>query len=98
MVGGSARFRELLDRIRLVAGTSATVLITGETGAAKELVARAIHNFSPRRDRPLVRINCAAISAGLIESELFGHVKGAFTGATERRVGRFEHAYGGTPA
>ena len=96
MVGDSPRFRELVDKIRLVAGTSATVLITGETGTGKELVARAIHNLSPRRSRPLVRINCAAISAGLVESELFGHVKGAFTGATERRVGRFEHADGGT--
>ncbi len=96
MVGEGPRFRELVDRIRLVAGTSATVLITGETGTGKELVARAIHNLSPRRDRPLVKVNCAAISAGLVESELFGHVKGAFTGATERRVGRFEHAHGGT--
>jgi PAS domain S-box-containing protein len=96
MVGDSPRFLELLDKIRLVANTSATVLITGETGTGKELVARAIHNLSPRRDRPLVKINCAAISAGLVESELFGHVKGAFTGATERRVGRFEHAHGGT--
>jgi PAS domain S-box-containing protein len=96
MIGDSPRFRELLEKIRLVAGTSATVLITGETGTGKELVARAIHNLSPRRDRPLVKINCAAISAGLVESELFGHVKGAFTGATERRVGRFEHAHGGT--
>ncbi len=96
MVGNSPRFRDLLDRIRLVAGTSATVLITGETGTGKELVARAIHNLSPRRNRPLVKVNCAAISAGLVESELFGHVKGAFTGAVDRRVGRFEHANGGT--
>jgi formate hydrogenlyase transcriptional activator len=96
MVGASPKFRELIERIHLVASTSATVMITGETGTGKELVARAIHNLSPRRSRPLVKVNCAAISAGLVESELFGHVKGAFTGATERRVGRFEYADGGT--
>src|SRR5712671_5010797 len=79
MIGASARFRELASRIQLVASTSATVLIQGETGTGKELVARAIHNISPRRDRPLVKVNCAGISAGLVESELFGHVKGAFT-------------------
>jgi formate hydrogenlyase transcriptional activator len=96
MVGASPKFRELTERVQLVASTSATVLITGETGTGKELVARAIHNLSPRSNRPLVKVNCAAISAGLVESELFGHVKGAFTGATERRVGRFEYADGGT--
>ena len=96
MVGSSPRFLELANRIQLVASTSATVLITGETGTGKELVARAIHNLSDRRERPLVKVNCAAISAGLVESELFGHVKGAFTGATERRIGRFEYANGGT--
>jgi formate hydrogenlyase transcriptional activator len=96
MVGGSPKFSELTERIQLVASTSATVLITGETGTGKELVAWAIHNLSTRRKRPLVKVNCAAISAGLVESELFGHVKGAFTGATERRVGRFEYADGGT--
>jgi formate hydrogenlyase transcriptional activator len=96
MVGASPKFRELTERIHLVASTSATVLITGETGTGKELVARAIHNLSPRSNRPLVKVNCAAISAGLVESELFGHLKGAFTGASERRVGRFEYANGGT--
>ena len=96
MVGASPAFRDLMTRINLVASTSATVLIQGETGTGKELVVRAIHNLSNRRDRPLVKVNCAAISAGLIESELFGHVKGAFTGASERRLGRFEYANGGT--
>jgi transcriptional regulator with PAS, ATPase and Fis domain len=96
MVGATPRFRELTERIHLVASTSATVLISGETGTGKELVARAIHELSPRSNRPLVKVNCAAISAGLVESELFGHVKGAFTGASDRRVGRFEYADGGT--
>ena len=96
MVGSSPRFRELTERIQMVAPTSATVLICGETGTGKELVARVIHELSPRSRRPLVKVNCAAISANLVESELFGHVKGAFTGATERRTGRFEYANGGT--
>jgi len=96
LTGSSAPFRELTESIRRVAPTSATVLIFGETGTGKELVARAIHKLSPRRDRPLVKVNCAAISAGLVESELFGHVKGAFTGATDHRIGRFEYANGGT--
>ena len=96
MVGASAGFLEIANRIQLVASTTATVLIHGETGTGKELVARAIHNLSPRRERPLVKVNCAAIAPGLVESELFGHVKGAFTGAVDRRIGRFEHADGGT--
>ena len=96
MVGSSPRFLALRERIQLVAPTDATVLVTGETGTGKELVARALHSRSLRKDKPLVKINCAAISAGLVESELFGHVKGAFTGALDRRVGRFEFADGGT--
>jgi DNA-binding NtrC family response regulator len=96
IVGSSPRLREALDRLALVAPTDATVLIFGETGTGKELMARAVHEASRRRDKPLVKLNCAAISAGLVESELFGHVKGAFTGASDRRTGRFELADGGT--
>ncbi|HET9693652.1 MAG TPA: sigma-54 dependent transcriptional regulator [Steroidobacteraceae bacterium] len=96
IVGTSAGLREALRRIELVAATTSTVLIHGETGTGKELIARAIHESSPRRDRALVKLNCSAISAGLVESELFGHLKGAFTGASERRIGRFELADGGT--
>jgi DNA-binding NtrC family response regulator len=96
IVGGSAPIRKMLERVRAVAPLDTTVLIHGETGTGKELVARALHAASPRRERPLVRLNCAAISAGLVESELFGHTRGAFTGASDRRVGRFELADGGT--
>ena len=96
IVGSSARLRALLRQVEQVAPTDSTVLITGETGTGKELIARAIHSRSPRRERPLVKVNCSAISAGLVESELFGHVKGAFTGAIDRRVGRFELAHHGT--
>jgi PAS domain S-box-containing protein len=96
IVGRSPAFRRVLELVALVAATDSTVLIQGETGTGKELVARAIHARSRRADRPLVRVNCAAIPAGLVESELFGHEKGAFTGATQRRVGRFELAHAGT--
>jgi transcriptional regulator with GAF, ATPase, and Fis domain len=88
--------RIVLDQVRQVAPTSTTVLLHGETGTGKELLARAIHELSPRRAGPLVRVNCAALSPALVESELFGHEKGAFTGAQQRRVGRFELADGGT--
>jgi formate hydrogenlyase transcriptional activator len=96
MVGNSPALLAALRKVEQVAATDSTVLISGETGTGKELIARAIHSRSPRKDRPLVKVNCAAISAGLVESELFGHVKGAFTGAIDRRVGRFELADGGT--
>jgi formate hydrogenlyase transcriptional activator len=96
IIGRSASLRTTLDLVQVVAPTSSTVLILGETGTGKELIARAIHNRSPRRDRPFVRVNCAAIPSGLLESELFGHERGAFTGATARKVGRFELANGGT--
>src|SRR5947209_16170216 len=96
MIGESlamARVREMIER---VAPTDARVLVTGESGTGKELVASAIHFGSPRRDRPFVRVNCAAIPRDLVESEMFGHEKGAFTGATDRRIGRFELAHTGT--
>ena len=96
MVGNSPALLAVLRNVEQVAPTDSTVLISGETGTGKELIARAIHGRSARRDRALVKVNCAAISAGLVESELFGHVKGAFTGAIERRVGRFELAHRGT--
>ncbi len=96
LVGSSPTLRAALRKVEQVAPANTSVLILGETGTGKELIARAIHNRSARRDRPLVKVNCSAISAGLVESELFGHVKGAFTGALERRVGRFELADGGT--
>ena len=96
LVGRSAGARGVSQAIRQVASTDATVLVLGETGTGKELVARAIHEASTRRDRPLVRVNCAAIPETLIESEFFGHEKGAFTGAAARREGRFAQADGGT--
>src|SRR5437667_6417266 len=96
LVGSSPTLGAALHKVDQVAPGNTSVLILGETGTGKELIARAIHNRSARRDRPLVKVNCSAISAGLVESELFGHMKGAFTGALERRVGRFELADGGT--
>ncbi len=92
IVGKSAALRKVLDQVAIVAPTSSTVLLHGETGTGKELVARAIHNLSPRRQRTFVRLNCAAIPSGLVESELFGHEKGAFTGALMQKRGRFELA------
>jgi len=96
LIGVSPALQQIRQRIAQVATTDATVLITGETGTGKEVVARALHQASPRRGRALVKINCAALPAQLIESELFGHEKGAFTGAVERRIGKFELADGGT--
>jgi formate hydrogenlyase transcriptional activator len=96
IIGGSAAIRALCKQIKVVAPTGSTALILGETGTGKELIARAIHNLSPRRGAPFIKVNCAAIPAGLIESELFGHERGAFTGAVNRRAGRFEMADGGT--
>jgi formate hydrogenlyase transcriptional activator len=96
IVGKSAVLRKALDQVAIVAPTSSTVLLHGETGTGKELVARAIHNLSPRRERTFVRLNCAAIPSGLVESELFGHEKGAFTGALIQKKGRFELADHGT--
>ena len=96
IVGNSTALLDVLAKVEQVAPTDSTVLIWGETGTGKELIARAVHDRSRRKDRPLVKVNCSAISAGLVESELFGHVKGAFTGALDRRIGRFELANGGT--
>jgi formate hydrogenlyase transcriptional activator len=96
IVGDSAALRRVLKEVETVAPTGSTVLIRGETGTGKELVARALHDLSPRRDRTFVKLNCAAIPTGLLESELFGHEKGAFTGAITQKVGRFELAHQGT--
>ena len=96
LIGSSTSLKKVLKGVERVAPTDSTVLITGETGTGKELIARAIHNLSPRKDRALVKVNCAAIPSGLIESELFGHEKGAFTGALTRKMGRFEVADKGT--
>ena len=96
IVGQSPALLDVLEKVNRVAKTDATVLITGETGTGKELIARAIHSASHRHHKPLIKVNCAALPSGLIESELFGHEKGAFSGAISRRVGRFELANGGT--
>src|SRR5262249_30556337 len=96
IVGTSAALKGVLSRVAQVAPTGSTVLITGETGTGKEVVARAIHKASQRAERAFVSVNCAAMAPSLIHSELFGHEKGAFTGATQRRLGRFELADGGT--
>jgi DNA-binding NtrC family response regulator len=96
IVGGSSAMKRVFERVEAIAGLSSTVLIQGETGTGKELIAKAIHFNSPRRDQKLVSINCAAIPENLLESELFGHMKGAFTGALQTRIGRFEQAHGGT--
>jgi formate hydrogenlyase transcriptional activator len=96
IVGRRGSLRAILSQVEAVAGTNTTVLITGETGTGKEVIARAIHELSPRRNRNLVKVNCAAMPAGLLESELFGHERGAFTGAINSRVGRFALADRGT--
>ncbi len=96
IVGESPAMKEIFEVVQQVAPTRATVLLTGESGTGKEVIARAIHQLSPRSRQPMVSVHCAALSATLLESELFGHEKGAFTGAHERRVGRFEQAQGGT--
>src|SRR3989475_396218 len=96
IIGRSKAMVEVIHRAELVAATKSTVLITGETGTGKELVARAIHNRSAQRDMPLIKVNCAAIPETLLESELFGHIRGAFTGATTTKKGKFALADGGT--
>ena len=96
IVGNSDALRRVLDMVRVVAPTDATVLINGETGTGKELIAEAIHKYSDRSNGPFLKVNCAAIPAGLLESELFGHERGAYTGAITRTIGRFERANSGT--
>jgi PAS domain S-box-containing protein len=96
MIGSSTAMKRVIKQVEMVAPTDATVLILGETGTGKELIARAIHRISPRRNRPFISLNCAAIPTGLLESELFGYERGAFTGALGQKIGRFEMAHGGT--
>jgi two-component system response regulator HydG len=96
VVGSSTQMRGVIDRLKRIAPTDATVLIQGATGTGKELVAQAIHQNSPRKKKPFVALNCAALSENILESELFGHIKGAFTDASSDRVGKFEYADGGT--
>src|SRR5207253_1017092 len=96
IVGNSSVLRNVLQQVEIVAPTGSTVLIYGETGTGKELIARAVHDLSSRKARAFIKLNCAAIPTGLLESELFGHEKGAFTGAISQRIGRFELAHGGT--
>jgi len=96
IIGNARNIREIFDTVNKVAPTKASILITGESGVGKELIADAIHEISSRKDKPLVKVHCAALSASLLESELFGHEKGAFTGAVAQRKGRFELANGGT--
>jgi formate hydrogenlyase transcriptional activator len=96
LVGQSQALKEVLTQVEIVASTDSTVLIVGETGTGKELIARALHNLGSRREQPFVKVNCAAIPTGLLESELFGHERGAFTSAVSQRIGRFELAHSGT--
>src|SRR5258708_9489954 len=96
IVGGSPAMQEVYRLTRLAAPTNASVLLIGETGTGKEVIAKAIHKLSRRSDGPYIRVNCGALHENLLESELFGHVKGAFTGAVENKIGRFEAAHGGS--
>src|SRR5437879_10408891 len=96
VVGNSPKMHEVIERLRNIAPTSAAVLIQGETGTGKELVAKAIHTNSPRKNKPFVALNCTALNENLLDDELFGHEPGAFTGADKLRKGRFEYANGGT--